>query len=92
MLNNKNSQFVVRIEMIVNTIMDVMKTNRPTFTREGCNGAALDILMVIIIPMIPQLATCVNKRIPKTMAVLNSIPKLSNVKKTYSAPNVTYHE
>ena len=91
-LNIKNSQFVVRIDIIVKTIIDVTKTIMPIFTREGFNGAVLDMLMVKIIPMIPQLAKCVNKRIPKTLAVLNAIPKLINVKKTYSTPNVTYHE
>ena len=81
----------MRIEIIVKTITDVTKTIMPTFTRDGCNGVVLDILMVKIIPMIPQLATCVKKRITKTIAVLNSIPKLINVKKIYSAPDVTYH-
>jgi hypothetical protein len=70
------------IEIPVKTIIDTAMMMMPNFIREGCNGAVLDILMDKIAPIIPQLPKCAKRRIPKTIAVLNSIPNTINEKKT----------
>jgi hypothetical protein len=54
----------------------------PNFTREGCNGTVLDMFLDNMAPIIPQLPKCAKKRIPKTIAELNSIPNTINEKKT----------
>lgn len=81
-LINKNNQFFVMIEIIVKTIIDTATTMMPSFIREGCNGAELDMFIDKISPMIPQLPKCTNSRMPKTIAVFNSIPNTINEKKT----------